>query len=275
MHNSHPRNGAFTLIELLVVVTVIVILVALLRPALGASAAQGERLTCANNLKQLVAVTLGDIGASGGRLPSYTSSGLWMGDLTSYDSQVGQLLVCPSASNVSTNVGAGACDTSWNYSSQYSEGSYAFNGWLYTNDLNALSVYRADLANAYPYCFTNLASIQRPALTPVFCDSTWIELWPVVTDPPGRDLYHGSLATNGRGTDNPPEICRVTIPRHGFANPANAPQNFNPATPLPGGINLALSDGHVEMPGLESLWGYYWNRRWSVPSHRPLLQSRG
>ena len=47
------RSKAFTLIELLVVIAIIAILAALLLPALSAAKAQGKRVACTNNLKQL------------------------------------------------------------------------------------------------------------------------------------------------------------------------------------------------------------------------------
>lgn len=47
------RNKAFTLIELLVVVAIIVILIAILLPSLGASRSQAKRTLCASNVKQI------------------------------------------------------------------------------------------------------------------------------------------------------------------------------------------------------------------------------
>ena len=56
---KNPQTGMkrkisqFTLIELLVVVSILVILLALLLPALNKARERGEAITCLNNLKEL------------------------------------------------------------------------------------------------------------------------------------------------------------------------------------------------------------------------------
>jgi len=38
---------------------------------------------------------------------------------------------------------------------------------------------------------------------------------------------------------------------------------------LPGGINIAFADNHVELVRLERLWNLTWHRNWAAPAKRP------
>jgi prepilin-type processing-associated H-X9-DG protein len=62
---------------------------------------------------------------------------------------------------------------------------------------------------------------------------------------------------------------RFMISRHGPNRPNTAPTLVNTAARLPGGINIAFIDGHVENVALEDLWSLYWNNDWQVPATRP------
>jgi prepilin-type processing-associated H-X9-DG protein len=63
-------------------------------------------------------------------------------------------------------------------------------------------------------------------------------------------------------------MTRCCIPRHGI-NPVKAPSYLKSGVAMPGGINMGLADGHVELAKLQNLWNYYWSAIWVVPSPSP------
>jgi len=73
----------------------------------------------------------------------------------------------------------------------------------------------------------------------------------------------------GGGAVNPPAIQRGATPRHGWNSPSSAPRNRPVSRPLPGGIDVAIFDGHVQYVPLEQLWQLYWHWGWNPPSRRP------
>ena len=44
---------------------------------------------------------------------------------------------------------------------------------------------------------------------------------------------------------------------------------FDTKNDLPGGINIAFADKHVELVRLERLWKLTWHRNWAAPAKRP------
>jgi prepilin-type processing-associated H-X9-DG protein len=54
------------------------------------------------------------------------------------------------------------------------------------------------------------------------------------------------------------------IARHGSQPATAAPQQWNIAQRMPGMIDVALFDGHVEKSPLENLWNYYWTAKWQA-----------
>jgi prepilin-type processing-associated H-X9-DG protein len=103
--------------------------------------------------------------------------------------------------------------------------------------------------------------MEKPSLTPFFLDAIWVDMWPLETDPPARDLYDPAYSS-GAG------MVRCCVARHG-ASSASAPRTFPAGQVLPGGINMGLADGHAELAKLQNLWTYYWHLRWVPPATRP------
>jgi prepilin-type processing-associated H-X9-DG protein len=102
--------------------------------------------------------------------------------------------------------------------------------------------------------------IRNPSTTPYFADSVWVDAWPVETSLPARNLFDGDKFQG--------PMARFSIPRHASDRSA-AVTNFDPKNTLPGAINAAFADNHVELVRLENLWNLTWHKNWKVPAVRP------
>jgi prepilin-type N-terminal cleavage/methylation domain-containing protein/prepilin-type processing-associated H-X9-DG protein len=146
-------------------------------------------------------------------------------------------------------------------------GSYAPNQWFGGN------WWASDgrPATGRERCFGVEGDVREPSQTPLFADGTgwWWEgaNWagPQATDLPATDL------TVGVFPGAPWSISGFTIPRHG-SRPSKVSTNYPPTAKLPGAINVAFYDGHVETAKLERLWSFYWHKDYVPPVKRPGLK---
>jgi hypothetical protein len=131
------------------------------------------------------------------------------------------------------------------------QGSYALNGYLYTDDPYS------DKKNR----FLSESDVKHPVKTPFFADSIWVDAWPLETDTPARNLFDGDKFVQGG-------LSRIAIPRHA-ASPSAAVKNFDRKNLLPGAVNVSFADNHTETVKLETLWNLYWHKNWVPPAKRP------
>ena len=264
---GHNRRSGFTLIELLVVIAIIAILAALLLPALAAAKRKAQDVKCLSNLKQVdlaLFMYLGDYRA----IARVDPQGNWIPSLAAVYKPVLAAAYCPFA--ITNNAGFGGTASTtvpWigNDGVASDSASYFLNAWMYQSDAAVIGYIGAQPGQL----FGTQDAIKHTSQTVMFADGVWEDGWPNsgTAAGPGDNLGGTwNLYTSNIGV----MMGRVCIARHGMGG-ARAPTAASTSSPFPGGVNVALADGHVEYSKLDNLWSvYYWSAT-SVPQKRPGL----
>jgi prepilin-type N-terminal cleavage/methylation domain-containing protein/prepilin-type processing-associated H-X9-DG protein len=286
-----PRK-AFTLIELLVVISIIALLIAILLPALGAARETAKDSQCLSNVRSNATGIYSLTTDRNGVLPEYQliKNGsrvrhLWTQLIQEYvDANATRVIgtvryiespifICPQAEGVGAVKWKNAGNSwvvhdpnqSWFFDNNpnVSQGSYAYNGYLYTRkggnqgtiasgpDGGPGGVRHAGGAGN-PYFDEGgwpdiMANISAPSERPVFTDGSWVDGWPREDNPKPADELFGELPSPA----SQPSWGRPYGMMTDFLTNHHGDRT-----------NVAYMDGHAETIKTRDMYNLKWTPTW-------------
>ena len=251
------KPKGFTLIELLMVISIVVLLMAILLPALQRVRRQAKAVACQSNLRQWGVIFSMYTNDNRGTLPTHVGIGplVWPEELRTYSSDNNDLLLCPTASRCnirpdnpypisdsSTDIRAvGSKSTAWEYRFTVGQvvkvhfsGSYGVNKSLHS----------------YYYSIDSLRPHSVRNNIPVLLDCVYTHARPMERNNPPE--YEGQI-------DRYEGMKYFCINRHD------------------GGVNSLFLDWSVRKVGLKELWTLQWGpfSRAAVIAHSPWTKAGG
>lgn len=161
----------------------------------------------------------------------------WTQVIDCYAGEREGILLCPEVESYSgSSTCYGTATETWCFNFGFEEptyGSYGINGWLLEDVYGWFGGDERFYENPY--------SIEKPALTPTFADSFWLESWSMDVDEMAKslaELREPSALPHAEGYF----MKRFCVDRHELA------------------VNVVFADGHVERIGIVDLWTLQWNR---------------
>jgi prepilin-type processing-associated H-X9-DG protein len=251
---------------LLVVIAIIAILAALLSPVLASAKEKGRSAVCKSNLRQQSVAFSIAVAENSGRFwhsGVATTDDFW----TTYWARAKNGWICPDAPIEKMEVPPdgllwfGSVRRAWGWHRKTGDplgdwdSSYMLNAaFIYGSIESYLSSNHLDIDSAKE--FAQESDIPSPSMTPVWGDGiqdSWVQL---ASFPPPSSLS---------------DCWGFLLPRHGSQPKLKESDKFVASDRLPGAINLAYADGHVEQVPLERIWYQTWHRTYVAPAKRPGL----
>ncbi|MHC4518893.1 MAG: type II secretion system protein [Planctomycetota bacterium] len=235
------KHKAFTLVELLVVISVIVLLLALLFPALQGAKKRGQAVVCQSKLRQLGLILSIYSNENDGRAP-WAGTDIWRLVLRTKVGAYPELALCPSATRPLPGPATSRGDTF--HAASYLMGrrdlraSYGYNGWASERLVNVDGKMVVGTIQGKPI-YWGRCDVKQAANIPAFFDCTGGGVRPSHWEwPPEYEAAESS--------DSGPMMADLCINRHS------------------GGTNMGFLDWSVRKVGLKEHWTFKWSRQFKT-----------